>query len=44
MNNTMYTLVVVAPNINGVDANGNELGGGNTAAPIYRDVIKSLIQ
>lgn len=44
MNNTMYTLVVVAPNINGVDANGNELGGGNTAAPIYRDIIKSLME
>ena len=44
LNNKMYTLVVVAPNINGVDANGNELGGGNTAAPIYRDIIKSLME
>lgn len=44
MNNTMYTLVVVAPNINGMDINGNELGGGNTAAPIYRDIIKSLME
>ena len=40
----MYTLVIVAPNINGVDANGNDLGGGNTAAPIYRDIIKSLME
>ena len=44
MNNTIYTLVVVAPNINGMDINGNELGGGNTAAPIYRDIIKSLME
>ena len=44
LNNKMYTLVIVAPNINGVDANGNDLGGGNTAAPIYRDIIKSLMQ
>lgn len=44
LNNKMYTLVVVAPNINGIDANGNELGGGNTAAPIYRDIIKSLME
>ena len=44
LNDKMYTLVVVAPNINGVDANGNDLGGGNTAAPIYRDIIKSLME
>lgn len=44
LNNKMYTLVVVAPNINGVDANGNDLGGGNTAAPIYKDIIKSLME
>ena len=44
LNNKMYTLVVVVPNINGVDANGNDLGGGNTAAPIYRDIVKSLMQ
>lgn len=44
LDNKLYTLVVVAPNINGVDANGNELGGGNTAAPIYRDIIKALMK
>ena len=44
LNDKMYTLVVVAPNINGVDANGNDLGGGNTAAPIYKDIIKSLME
>ena len=44
LNNKMYTLVIVVPNIDGVDENGKELGGGNTAAPIYRDIIKSLME
>ena len=44
LNNKMYTLEVAVPNINGVDENGKELGGGNTAAPIYRDIIKSLME
>ena len=44
LNNKMYTLVVAVPNINGVDENGKELGGGNTAAPIYKDIVKSLMQ
>ena len=44
LNNKLYTLVVVTPNINGVDEDGNELGGGSTAAPIYREIIKTLMQ
>lgn len=44
LNGKMYTLVISVPNIKGVDENGNELGGGNTAAPIYREIIKSLMQ
>lgn len=44
LNNKMYTLVIVAPNISGVDENGKELGGGNTAAPIYREIVKALIK
>lgn len=43
LNNKMYTLVISVPNINGVDENGKELGGGNTAAPIYREIVKSLM-
>lgn len=39
----MYTLVVLAPNINGVDSEGKELGGGNTATPIYKDVVEALL-
>ena len=44
LNGKIYTLVISVPNIKGVDQNGNELGGGNTAAPIYREIIKSLMQ
>lgn len=43
LNDKLYTMVIVAPNIDGVDENGTELAGGNTAAPIYREIIKSLI-
>lgn len=39
----MYTLVVLAPNINGVDSEGKDLGGGNTATPIYKDVVEALL-
>lgn len=44
LNGKMYTLVIATPNISGVDENGKELGGGNTAAPVYREIIKSLMQ
>ena len=44
LNGKIYTLVISVPNIKGVDQNGNELGGGNTAATIYREIIKSLMQ
>ena len=43
LNNNEYTLVVVTPNIQGRNENGVELAGGNTAAPIFREIIKSLI-
>ena len=43
LNNNEYTLVVVTPNIKGRNENGVELAGGNTAAPIFREIIKSLI-
>ena len=39
-----YTLVVVAPNIGETHPDGRELGGGNTGAPIFRDIINSLIK
>lgn len=38
-----YTLVVIAPNIPDMHPDGRELGGGNTGAPIYRQIIYSLM-
>ena len=43
-NGEKYTLVVVAPNIGETHPDGRELGGGNTGAPIFRDIINSLIK
>lgn len=44
MNGKKYTLVVVAPNIGDKHPDGRELGGGNTGAPIFRDIINTLIK
>lgn len=38
-----YTLVVMAPNIADMHPDGRELGGGNTGAPIYRQIIYALM-
>lgn len=44
MDGTKYTMIVVAPNIGDMHPDGRELGGGNTGAPIYRQIINSLIK
>lgn len=44
MNDKKYTLVIVAPNIGDMHPDGRELGGGNTGAPIFRDIINTLIK
>lgn len=43
-NGEKYTLVVVAPSIGEVHPDGRELGGGNTGAPIFRDIVNMLIK
>ena len=43
MNGVKYTLVVIAPNIGDTHPDGRELGGGNTGAPIYRQIINALM-
>lgn len=43
MDGKKYTLLVVAPNIDDNHPDGRELGGGNTGAPIFRQIINSLI-
>ena len=42
MNNKKYTIVVLAPNIGEKHPDGRELGGGNTGAPIFRDIVNIL--
>lgn len=42
INNKTYTMVVFVPNIQGKGDAGMDLGGGDTAAPIFREIIKSL--
>ena len=38
-----YSMVVFTPEIQAIkDANSQELGGGDTAAPIFKDVVKKL--
>ena len=39
LNNTKYTMVVFVPNINKEE---EELGGGNTAAPIFKEVVENI--
>lgn len=42
MNGKYYSLVVIAPNIGEKHPDGRELGGGNTGAPIFRDIVTEL--
>ena len=42
-NKKTYTMTVFIPNISGKDKDGEDLGGGSTAAPIFSEVVKSLI-
>ncbi len=41
-NKKTYTMTVFIPNILGKDKDGEDLGGGSTAAPIFAEVVKSL--
>lgn len=42
MNGKYYSLVIIAPNIGEKHPDGRELGGGNTGAPIFRDIVTEL--
>ena len=44
MNGKYYSLVVIAPNIGEKHPDGRELGGGNTGAPIFRDIVTELLE
>ena len=42
LNGEKYTIVVIAPNIGEQHPDGRELGGGNTGAPIFREIVTEL--
>lgn len=42
-NNKKYSIVVVSPSIGDKHPDGRELGGGNTGAPIFKEIIESII-
>ncbi len=42
LNNKKYTIIVIAPNIGNKHPDGRELGGGNTGAPIFREIVTEL--
>ena len=43
-NNKTYTMVVFVPDIEGKGKDGEDMGGGNTAAPIFREIVKKVVQ
>ena len=44
MEGEYYNMVVFVPNIEGKNKNGVELGGGNTATPIFKEIILELMK
>lgn len=40
--NKTYTMVIFTPEIEGIGENNEEAGGGNTAAPIFKEIVKSI--
>ena len=43
-NNKYYTVVVIVPNIKSVNDKGQDLGGSNTAAPIFSDIVRNIVK
>lgn len=44
-NDKYYTMVVFAPDlVNKVNEDDEELEGGNTAAPVFRDIVSQIVQ
>lgn len=42
--NKNYTMIIFTPDINGKNENGEDLVGGNTAAPIFKDIVLELLK
>ncbi len=43
INEKYYTMIVFVPNIQSNKENGEEVGGGSTAAPIFKDIVEKLV-
>lgn len=41
-NNKNYTMVIFTPDLEGIGENNEEAGGGNTAAPIFKEIVKNI--
>ena len=39
-----YTMIIFVPDIKGKGKDGEDMGGGNTAAPIFKEIVKSIIE
>ncbi|MGL5576193.1 MAG: penicillin-binding transpeptidase domain-containing protein [Sarcina sp.] len=44
MNGEYYNMVVFVPNIEGKGEDGKELGGGNTATPIFKEIVSKILE
>ncbi|GKX66610.1 penicillin-binding transpeptidase domain-containing protein [Inconstantimicrobium mannanitabidum] len=42
MNNKYYSMVILVPNLIGTNDDGDSYGGGNTAAPIFSQVVEAI--
>ncbi|HCW54821.1 MAG TPA: penicillin-binding protein [Clostridium sp.] len=43
-NNMNYTMIVFTPDLEGISGNNEEAGGGNTAAPIFEEIVKNITE
>lgn len=39
-----YTMIVFTPDLEGISWNNEEAGGGNTAAPIFEEIVKNITE
>ncbi len=42
INNKKYSMIVFTPNLNSKEGDNTDLGGGDTAAPIFKDIVEKL--
>lgn len=40
--NKIYTMIVFTPDLEGIGENNEEAGGGNTSAPIFKEIVENI--